>query len=352
MVSPAPSATKTHNDTDRADRPGVPLEPLEPDAVVRVTPTQRAAALACMLGEAFVPTRGRESVPGIDDVRFLWGLPLVEPQRSGRGASSRFREVCLAVLCAGRTAMLFTSMEGTDDTADPIKIRDRGSVIARACRDLADGSVGLVPGEVRLVQALLEAEELGTRRAFEAAGFLHLAELVYLRRPLRPRKPVLPPAAAWPDGIEVRALHDLPEAGRTVALLESMARSYEDTLDCPELCGMRRPADVLDSHLSVGVFDPSMWWVVLDRDAPAGCMLLSLVPETASAELVYLGLAPSLRGRGLGRRLLAMGLRDACARRIDRVTCAVDLRNTPAMRLYTGLGFERTAQRSAMVRGL
>ena len=41
--------------------------------------------------------------------------------------------------------------------------------------------------------------------------------------------------------------------------------------------------------------------VLRDQGAPAGCMLLNRCPEQRVVELVYIGLAPGLRGRGLSR---------------------------------------------------
>jgi ribosomal protein S18 acetylase RimI-like enzyme len=81
-------------------------------------------------------------------------------------------------------------------------------------------------------------------------------------------------------------------------------------------------------------------------------MLFSPSPGTGTLELVYLGLSPMLRGRGLGGRLLAFGLSHLVWREEGTVTCAVDQRNTPACRLYERFGFVRFEERIALVRGL
>jgi ribosomal protein S18 acetylase RimI-like enzyme len=135
-------------------------------------------------------------------------------------------------------------------------------------------------------------------------------------------------------------------------LSKALERTYEETMDCPELCGMRVVGDVLESHRSVGVFDPGMWWLVMDSGEPEGCMLLSACPEQNAVELVYLGLSPRLRGRGLGSSLLMMGVQSLTGRPEKMLTCAVDTRNAPAMALYRRCGFQRFAVRVPLVLSL
>jgi ribosomal-protein-alanine N-acetyltransferase len=66
-------------------------------------------------------------------------------------------------------------------------------------------------------------------------------------------------------------------------------------------------------------------------------------------EVVYLGLAPEARGRGLGRALMLHGL-GLVQQRPERVMAlAVDQRNTPAVALYARLGFRTVRRREAFV---
>ena len=95
------------------------------------------------------------------------------------------------------------------------------------------------------------------------------------------------------------------------ALIEALDKSYEDTLDCPELCGVRTTEDVLASHKATGDFDPEHWWLVQLDGRPEGCVLMSRCPDQGALELVYLGLSTALRGRGLGRLLLDRAIRSA-----------------------------------------
>ena len=80
--------------------------------------------------------------------------------------------------------------------------------------------------------------------------------------------------------------------------------SYEETLDCPGLCGLRRTQDIILGHKSSGRHDPDGWLLAKIDGVFAGAILLNHSREHNDIELVYLGLAPPVRGRGLGRLLL------------------------------------------------
>jgi ribosomal protein S18 acetylase RimI-like enzyme len=55
-------------------------------------------------------------------------------------------------------------------------------------------------------------------------------------------------------------------------------------------------------------------------------------------EVIYLGLTPGARGRGLGRAVLRHAL-ELARDHVPFLELAVDLRNTPAVRLYRSAGF-------------
>ncbi len=304
-------------------------------------------------------------------------------------------EVALGIIGAGRTAMVFVSGPARRHAAwfaaglsraAPATAQDharRVACVEHLCHLLATRT----PGEVVLAQALLEPEQREHAAALRDSGFQQLGDLAYMRRPLR--APTAPPPAApdlgptSPTGpLRVEAYDALAarlgaDAAQD-ALAEALERSYIETRDCPELCGLRAVQDVLKSHRSVGVYDPRSWWVLLEGDEPRGCMLFSRCPEQDSVELVYMGLDPGVRGRGIGKALLAWGLEQVAhlgfraglgsvpgpdrlrggSLREDAepfagsggVTCAVDTRNPAAVRLYRRLGFQRFATRLPLVR--
>ena len=168
------------------------------------------------------------------------------------------------------------------------------------------------------------------------------------------RPPAQPPEFVLPAGLTLAPY----EAGAHALFHQAIAGSYEATLDCPALSEMRDVEDVIEGHKAVGIFDPQLWGVLLqkgfggDRGRPWGCLLLAEIPARRGLELVYLGLTPEARGRGLGRILMQRVLALASRRNCAVATLAVDAANTPAMRLYRRCGYASVAQRVAMVRKL
>lgn len=308
------------------------------------------------------------------DLSHFWGV--VEHDRT-----DGFSQALLAIVGSGRTAMLFLSPPphpkglwrptSGAQAATVAAVRDRAERVAlvhHALYELARIDAGRPgdPSGVVLAQALIEPPSYAVVQAFQEAGFTRLGDLAYFR--LDATK--LWNAAGrseegpWPEGVEVLSVEAMDDARADEELKLALERTYEGTLDCPELCGMRSIEDVLISHRSVGQFDPKLWWIVRKNHEPAGCLLLSPVRETDSVELVYLGLGTQLRGLGLGRGLMRMGMRSLHERTRSGesdaqmgplsggLTLAVDLRNHPAVKLYRSLGFVRTGTRIPLVRAL
>jgi len=255
------------------------------------------------------------------------------------------RQVCMGVPGSGRTAMLFLSepFPDGDPGGEAVSRVERIACINALCAYLGQE----MPSRVRLAQSLPEPGESWAIRALEGAAFVNVGNLAYLRKPAGPANAQAP---SWPEGVVVRRFDQLGD-DRERILIEALERTYIDTLDCPELCGLRDVRDVLASHRATGSFDPALWWVVFSGTQPEGCALMNRCPEQRSIELVYLGLGPALRGKGLARSLLVFAIAHA-ARGTTAwpVTCAVDARNAPALGLYKGLGFSGFARRVAFVR--
>ena len=115
---------------------------------------------------------------------------------------------------------------------------------------------------------------------------------------------------------------------------------------------MRDIQDVIDGHKSAGVFDPADWFVVVDADVPVGVLLMTRVQNMDGMEIVYVGIKPGSRGRGLGDYLLRLAAGHTSARKCGQIALAVDSRNTPAIGLYQRHGFERSTSRVALMREL
>ncbi|MGQ0626839.1 MAG: GNAT family N-acetyltransferase [Phycisphaerales bacterium] len=289
--------------------------------------------------EAFIAQAERDGT----DLSALWAV---------ENAHEPFAEVALAVRSPGRTAVIFASTPQEREPKDALW--RRASAIRAAAID-AGPRLG-----ARLAQSLVEPHEEAQIRAFTTAGFMTLATLAYMRRDLRrfglstlsarQRSAALPAGLIAVGHAEVQAA--LGEAGARDLLRRALEASYEGTLDCPALCGLRTTDDVIDSHLCVGEFDPHLWWYVLEGEEPAGCLLFTPIPGNQTIELVYLGLAPRARGRGVADALLSHGLRALGTRRERTLACAVDKANSPALALYKRWNFSAFTARTALVRGL
>jgi RimJ/RimL family protein N-acetyltransferase len=139
------------------------------------------------------------------------------------------------------------------------------------------------------------------------------------------------------------------DRARLADLLEA---TYQETLDCPGLDGLRRIDHVIEGYLRTGTHVPSWWRILRHEGTDVGCVLLADHPREDRAELLYMGLIREYRGRGWGCSLVrgAMQLALEGARR--QLMLAVDARNEPAVRAYVGQGFRTWQERSAWVRAL
>lgn len=241
---------------------------------------------------------------------------------------------------AGGTAMVFVSPPRAADGV----VASEGASHGASCADaaaLVRAACAAQPRQVRLFQALLTRGHEARRLALESAGFRFLAQLMYMQR--RTARQVVD--LALPDDLSVQTWRPALRDDFAAAI----DASYEQTLDCPALVGMRGIDDVLEGHRAVGVFRDDLWLLVRQRGRPAGVMLMSMTGDGRTAELVYLGLCPSLRGRGLGRVLMEHGLSRAGRAGAEKMVLAVDEDNGPALKLYESLRFVAIARRTALV---
>lgn len=279
----------------------------------------------------------------------------------GWRAGGLVRQAALFVFGAGRTAMTFVSdpLPGNEEPGG----QDRAQIERVAC--LQEGFRFLRENHaerVRLVQALSEREHVFVHAAFAAAGYRKIGDLRYLRRPMKRWKgsatALQTGSEQWQleGGVRVESFIGWRERlgdAASSALCALLEQTYEETLDCPELRGLRETQDILESHRSTGVWNPHLWYIALRDAVPVACALINPVPAQRSAELVYLGVSPRDRGRGLGRALLEFSIHRLHligGPTTDELVCAVDARNTPAIGLYAACGFAPFGQRVAHVR--
>lgn len=197
---------------------------------------------------------------------------------------------------------------------------------------------------VHLAQVLLDPSEREAMELYGGHGFSRLAELLYLQTSTRRAgvAPALPAGWAW----ETYSEEAHPRFARTIAA------SYEKSLDCPALAGRRDIEDVVAGHRATGEFRPGLWFLLSEGSGQMGVVLLAPAPPTESMELVYLGLVPGARGRGIGDLLLKQALHATQAYGLPKLMLAVDSGNAPALKLYYRNGMRRLHSKVAMMREL
>ena len=129
--------------------------------------------------------------------------------------------------------------------------------------------------------------------------------------------------------------HNMVTLRQWSRLVES---TYAETLDVPELNGRRNIDHTLAGYASTIAGIPKTWWLVQCDGKNIGCLLLSPTGDRY-CELTYLGLVPAWRGQGISKVIMNFVRDWALKRGIEGINLAVDLRNTPAIRLYQSCGF-------------
>jgi ribosomal protein S18 acetylase RimI-like enzyme len=298
------------------------------EQIETIAATERDHVLARVLAPA-----GRSRRASQDQVRtFVTYISSCELDWRGWRCSRDGRETALllVLLVPGNTAIaMFPAPEEYGIRAD-----DQQRLIDAGLERLADR-------RLHYVQALVEPDATGKRNLLEASGFRHLTQLIYLQRAAR--YPVFdPPGSEEASWIRYsRHLH---------ANFAKMIRAtYEDSQDCPELADLRPVEAVIASHKAAGEFNPALWEIALIDGEHAGCVLLAPLGHGSLLELVYMGVVPGWRRRGVGRLLLRRALAHCDALGIDRLTAAVDARNHTARQLYSRFGFRPMAAREAYI---
>jgi ribosomal protein S18 acetylase RimI-like enzyme len=184
-------------------------------------------------------------------------------------------------------------------------------------------------GGVRVAQSLLESQDQLLGAALVRNGFLKVTSLLYLRHDLNRID------AASDDSLRYLRY---PEADPAL-FRATLERTYEGTLDCPELNGLRTLDQIIAGHQAQGKHDPRRWWLALADDCPVGVLLLTEIPDWRGWDLSYLGVVATARRQGVARRMARKAIGEARHTGQSKLTLSVDCRNLPAKSLYQQLGF-------------
>jgi mycothiol synthase len=251
----------------------------------------------------------------------VWGL-----FRQGRLAGA-----LLAQVQPGRCALIW-----------PPRIVD-GETSQSAARLLEAAMDVLSRTDLCMVQALLPTDAGGDADILRAAGFRHFSDLLYLVC-LNDEFPVVLPAS----GLEFLPL-EREYDDRFARLVEA---TYEGTLDCPAVNGLRSIEDVLQGYRATGEYVPQNWHLVRRGGEDIGCLIVSDYPRHGTRELIYMGLLPAARRQGIGVSIVRYALWRAAMDKQQRLVLAVDAANEPALRMYAAAGFQAWDRKSVFIRVL
>ncbi len=124
---------------------------------------------------------------------------------------------------------------------------------------------------IELTQVFLSAPDLATIKVLRHVGFRHVADLLYMSC----ESERFPLAAPEPCELEFVPYHGT-QRGRLMQLIE---RTYEATLDCTALNGVRDIDQVINGYQGTGVFRPENWLFVRNQGRDVGLLLLADHPH-------------------------------------------------------------------------
>ena len=211
------------------------------------------------------------------------GFSLADLWLAVRTADGTVAWAVLPVVSPGRTLLMLGPSDPPHRRgSDSVAIAE--TLIERVCAHFAGRGV-------QLAQVLLDPSDAVSRRLYESRGFGRVAELLYLQGSPRRKTaaPALPPRfALLPYRPEIHA-----------PFVAAIAETYQHSLDCPSLNGLREMEDVLAGHKASGEFEPDLWLMLCEQGSDAGAgdptasvargvLLLSLMQPGDTLELVYL----------------------------------------------------------------
>jgi len=215
-----------------------------------------------------------------------------------------------------------------------------GADRAALVRLIAAISTDAVGSGLYFVQCLTDPGSVRDIGLLEEAGYESLAELAYMRKPLD--EPIKDRVCRV-EGIGWRRC----DASRLDSLAWLIPRTYEGSMDCPRLSGLRDAKDIIEGHKGSGPSRPEAWWMVVVKETPVGCVLVN--DGADCADIAYLGVVPEYRRLGLGSILLTRAAVEAKQRGMTALTVAVDAANTPAVEAYRRFGFAERFRRRAYI---
>lgn len=193
-----------------------------------------------------------------------------------------------------------------------------------------------------LAQILMHPDSPLDLESHAAGGFDWLVDLAYLAL----EREFFPSSIPHGDLAFVPAACEFPDR-----LAKVLLATYEETLDCPQLNGLRESADILAGYAAQGEFSPDHWFLVeRPQGRDVGVLLLTAHGAGEIWELTYMGVLPELRGQGLGRQIVQFAASAAASGGAERLVLAVDDANGPGLAMYRAAGFVQWDRRAVFAR--
>lgn len=234
-------------------------------------------------------------------------------------------------------AILLQALVGRTGLLWPPQVRDSASDRERIADQLAAMGISILRERgAKVIQSVMVPEEERFATPFVRGGFSRTTCLIYLRHDLELR----PDQLCAPEQL---TFVDYRRASREL-FHRVLMRSYEQTLDFPELNGRRSIDDILAGLQAIG-YDPQRWFLASNWQGAIGVLILSEV-DAGTWEISYVGVSPEARRKGWGRELLRKGLFEAKAAGAHELILSVDERNIPALQLYRAAGFQEYDRRA------
>ena len=184
--------------------------------------------------------------------------------------------------------------------------------------------------------ALADRTQSFDEQTFCSVGqFQFLSDLVHLAVEITPEE-----SAAKNTRLQFVPLSNDSDFSDTVfdRLERLVKKTYEHTLDFPDLMQIAPVEAVLQGYKAGSLFRPELWFFLQIDGRDVGVLLLTDVsPE--QFELTYMGLIESARGHGFSREIVCVAKAIASREKRSLLVTSVDEKNIPACQSYLAQGF-------------
>ncbi|HEU4783816.1 MAG TPA: GNAT family N-acetyltransferase [Ktedonobacterales bacterium] len=245
------------------------------------------------------------------------------------------KDAWLAVAADGQQTLGFahlqpverTDLQGFASVLPEARGRGIGSaLLALIERRASEAMERFAPDDHVVLQQWIAAANEPARRLLEQSGYQVVRRMWGMIVELAEE----PQAVVWPDGITVRT----PVTDADLRATHAASReAFQDHWGYAE----QSYEDFARSNIEIDMFDPSLWFMVMNGDEVAGVLLGEMLPDRGWVN--DLAVRRPWRGRGLGEALLRHSFGVFYRRGQRTVALGVDSQNlTGATRLYERVG--------------